>query len=114
MTGLELLKAPASTVGELADVISQPCPPAVPEECDRVSCRECWLTWLITGEAHKGKGPSDEQTALGEGGMHPNLKEHFEMYLRQQRRIRVETSKMLNDLHGSHSPSQKPGLDNAR
>ena len=62
MTGLELLKAPEATAGEIADIISAPCPPTIPAHCDGVSCRECWLTWL-TGEPIKEKGPSDEQTA---------------------------------------------------
>ena len=62
MTGLELLKAPEATAGEIADIISAPCPPTIPAHCDGVSCRECWLTWL-TGELIKEKGPSDEQTA---------------------------------------------------
>ena len=46
MTGLELLKAPEATAGEIADIISAPCPPTIPAHCDGVSCRECWLTWL--------------------------------------------------------------------
>lgn len=62
MTGLELLKAPEATAGEIADIISAPCPPTIPAHCDGVSCRECWLTWL-TGEPPEEKGPSDEQTA---------------------------------------------------
>ena len=45
MTGLELLKAPEATAGEIADIISAPCPPTIPAHCDGVSCRECWLTW---------------------------------------------------------------------
>ena len=45
MTGLELLKAPATTAEEIADIISAPCPPVVPTECDRLYCRECWLAW---------------------------------------------------------------------
>lgn len=44
MTGLELLKAPEATAGEIADIISAPCPPTIPAHCDGVSCRECWLT----------------------------------------------------------------------
>ena len=59
MTGLELLKAPGTTAEEIADIISAPCPPVVPTECDRLSCRECWLVWLTTGAAAKEKGPSD-------------------------------------------------------
>lgn len=73
MTGLELLKAPATTAEEIADIISAPCPPVVPTECDRLSCRECWLAWLTTGTAAKEKGPSDKQTAPDEDGLHPNF-----------------------------------------
>ncbi len=51
MTGLEFLKAPDTTAGEIADIISQPCPPIVPENCDAISCRDCWLAWLTTGSA---------------------------------------------------------------
>lgn len=66
MTGLEFLRASGTTVEEIADVISSPCPPVIPEKCDRLSCRECWIAWLTTGEPPKAKGPSDEQTAPGE------------------------------------------------
>lgn len=52
MTGLELLKAPEATAGEIADIISAPCPPIIPAHCDGVSCRACWLSWL-TGEPIK-------------------------------------------------------------
>ena len=60
MTGLELLKAPEATAGEIADIISAPCPPTIPAHCDGVSCRECWLTWL-TGEPIKEKEPPDKR-----------------------------------------------------
>lgn len=63
MTGLEIIKASTTTAGEIADIISKPCPPVIPETCDRLSCRECWLAWLVTGEPPEEKGPSDEQTA---------------------------------------------------
>lgn len=62
MTGLELLKAPEATAGEIADIISAPCPPIIPAHCDGVSCRACWLAWL-TGEPLKGKEPPDKRTA---------------------------------------------------
>lgn len=65
MTGLELIKAPTTTAGEIADIISEHCPPVVPPDCDHLSCRECWLAWLVNGEPPKEKGPSDEQTAQG-------------------------------------------------
>lgn len=51
MTGLEIFKAPGTTAEEIADIVSNPCPPIVPETCDHISCRDCWLAWLKTGEA---------------------------------------------------------------
>lgn len=69
MTGLELLKAPEATAGEIADIISAPCPPVIPAHCDGVSCRACWLAWL-TGEPLKGKEPPDKRTALDGKGLH--------------------------------------------
>ena len=72
MTGLELLKAPEATAGEIADIISAPCPPTIPAHCDGVSCRECWLTWL-TGK----------RTAPDEEGLHPNLV----AFLRQRKHL---------------------------
>ena len=82
MTGLELLKAPESTAGEIADIISAPCPPTIPAHCDGVSCRECWLTWL-TGEPIKEKEPPDKRTAPDEEGLHPNLV----AFLRQRKHL---------------------------
>lgn len=94
MTGLELLKAPSTTAGEIADIISGHCPPVVPTECDRLSCRECWLSWLTTGEPPKATGPSDKRTAPGEEGMHPNLAEH----LQREKRIQREARQILSHL----------------
>lgn len=91
MTGLEIIKSLGTTAGEIADIISKPCPPVIPETCDRLSCRECWLAWLVTGEPPKEKGPSDEQTAPDEEGLHPNLIEHF----RRERRFTREMLKSL-------------------
>ena len=91
MTGLEIIKAPDATAGEIADIVSSSCPPVGPVECDHISCRECWLAWLVTGEPPKEKGPSDEQTAPGEEGLHPNLTEHF----RKQQRIAKEIIRNL-------------------
>ena len=82
MTGLELLKAPEATAGEIADIISAPCPPTIPAHCDGVSCRECWLTWL-TGEPIKEKEPPDKRTAPDEEGLHPNLV----AFLRQRKHL---------------------------
>lgn len=94
MTGLEIIKAPTATAEEIAGIISEHCPPVVPGDCDRLSCRECWLSWLTTGEPPKEKGPSDEQTAPGEEGMHPNLAEH----LRREKRIQREVRQILSHL----------------
>lgn len=73
MTGIELFKAPGTTAEEIADIIFEHCPPVRPTECDHLACRECWLSWLTTGEPPKTEGPSDKQTAPDEEGLHPNL-----------------------------------------
>jgi len=67
MTGLELLKSSETTAGEIADIVSRPCPPIAPTECDRISCRFCWLRWLTEEQTGKETGPSDKQTAPCEG-----------------------------------------------
>lgn len=65
MTGLEFLKAPDTTAGEIADIISQPCPPIVPAHCDNISCRDCWLAWLTTGKpAHEENEPEAENADI--------------------------------------------------
>lgn len=51
MTGLEFLRGPERTAEEIAAVISNSCPPVIPANCDKVSCGECWLAWLMTGES---------------------------------------------------------------
>lgn len=86
MTGLELLKAPSTTAGEIADIISEHCPSVRPTECDRLACRKCWFSWLTTGEPPKAAGPSDKQTAPDEEGLHPNL---VEMYAKARREARL-------------------------
>lgn len=98
MTGLELLKAPETTAGEIADIISAHCPPVAPTECDRLSCRECWLSWLTTGEPPKAKGPSDKQTAPGEEGMHPNLAELYRRHFHREKRVQQEAEATLHSL----------------
>ena len=104
MTGLELMKAPGTTAEEIADIISAPCPPVVPTECDQLSCRECWLAWLTTGTAAKEKGPSDKQTAPDEEGLHPNLIE----YLRREKKVQCQDGLILNRFAHRGSGSQCP------
>ena len=84
MTGLELLRTTDTTVEEIADIISEHCPPVTPGSCDQLSCRACWLAWLTAGEPPKEKGPSDKRTAPGEEGLHPNLTEYLRMERRTQ------------------------------
>lgn len=63
MTGLELLKAPSTTAGEIADIISKSCPPELPVSCDDISCRDCWLAWLTgAGLPEKTEPPSEQAT----------------------------------------------------
>jgi hypothetical protein len=50
MTGLEFLMAAGRTPEEMADVLSDSCPPLSTVECDHVSCRDCWLSWLVSGK----------------------------------------------------------------
>lgn len=86
MTGLEIIRAPGTTVEQIADIVAEHCPPVTPEHCDKLSCRECWLAWLATGEPPKEKGPSDKQMAPDEEGLHPNL---VEMYAKAHRRAQL-------------------------
>lgn len=63
MTGIELFKKSSTTAGEIADIVSQPCLPETPPECETISCRECWRAWLVTGNTAREKESSNEQTA---------------------------------------------------
>ncbi len=51
-TGLEILKAPGTTAGEIAAILGKSHPPFEKGEvqCDLVTCEECWLAWLTTGK----------------------------------------------------------------
>lgn len=62
MTGLEIIRAPGTTAEQIADIIAEHCPPITPENCDKLSCRGCWLTWLTTSEAGQKAGTSAEPT----------------------------------------------------
>lgn len=65
MTGLELLKAPGTTAGEIADIISKSCPPEIPVDCDDIFCRDCWLAWLTgSGLPEKTEPPTEQATPL--------------------------------------------------
>lgn len=54
-TGLEIIKAPDATAGELAKILAAGHPPFELSQserkvfCDSVSCEQCWLSWLTTG-----------------------------------------------------------------
>ena len=50
--GIQLVKSPYTTVGELAELLCDSCPPfrtAGTPDCIGVSCRDCWAAWLSTG-----------------------------------------------------------------
>lgn len=61
--GIEILKRPDITAGEMADLISGCCPPYADGvalvHCDVVSCRACWLAWLTTGKSPTYKEGGD-------------------------------------------------------
>lgn len=103
MTGLELLKSPNTSVGEIADIVSAQCPPVVPTNCDCLSCRECWIAWLTTGEAPKEKGPSDKRTTQSEDEMHPNLRELYERHFRKEKLVQKEAEITLHRLRARSS-----------
>lgn len=58
--GIQIIKQPAITAGELADLLAGSCPPFCCEDstvhCDVTSCRDCWLAWLETGRPPKEGG----------------------------------------------------------
>lgn len=62
MTGLEIIRAPGTTAEQIADIIAEHCPPIAPKNCDHISCRECWLAWLATGEPPKSDTENTEAT----------------------------------------------------
>lgn len=52
-TGLEIIKAPDTTAGEIAAIIGKGHPPfedGGQVACDLVTCEQCWLAWLTTGK----------------------------------------------------------------
>lgn len=54
MTGMEFLRS--STPEEIAEVIAFGHPPFCEGnevECDRTTCKLCWLAWLTTGQKPK-------------------------------------------------------------
>lgn len=63
MTGLEIIRAPGTTVEQIVDILAEHCPPITPENCDHISCRECWLAWLTTGGPPKKMDSSGQPAA---------------------------------------------------
>lgn len=54
----EMLKTPDASVEQLADIFWKghpPFPSGVKADCSHITCRECWLAWLTTGEPPKKK-----------------------------------------------------------
>ena len=77
MTGLEIIRAPGTTVEQIADIVAEHCPPVTPEHCDKLSCRECWLAWLTTGRAPEGKGAVRQTDGPGRGRAAPQPRRAF-------------------------------------
>lgn len=54
--GLQIIKSPYATAGDLAELLSGSCPPfrgSGEVDCRNVSCRDCWAAWLTTGKPAK-------------------------------------------------------------
>lgn len=67
VTGLEIIKASTTTAAEIADIISKPCPPVIPETCEPALLPGVLAGVAGHGRAAEEKGPVDEQTARAEG-----------------------------------------------
>ena len=60
--GLQIIKSPYATAGELADLLSGACPPfrtSGEVDCRNVHCRDCWASWLTTGKPPKFDGKEE-------------------------------------------------------
>lgn len=57
--GIQIVKRPDVTAGELAELLSGACPPFTsecePVHCHATNCRDCWLAWLATGKPANNK-----------------------------------------------------------
>lgn len=61
MTGLDIIRNPATTVDQIADIFASGCPPVVSGECRGRQCHECWLAWLTAREV-PGEGREHDKT----------------------------------------------------
>lgn len=63
--GIEIIKQPDISAGELANLLSGHCPPYAKGvgfvHCDDHSCRACWLSWLTTGNKPPAKDSSGQK-----------------------------------------------------
>lgn len=73
MTGLEIIRAPGTTVDQIADIIAEHCPPVTHEHCDERSCRECWLEWMASDKSEQQAHPPPKVGA--EPCSHPRMME---------------------------------------
>ncbi len=62
--GLQIIKSPYATAGELSELLSGSCPPFAEGcgdvSCRDTSCRDCWLAWLTTGRP-KNEGKEENR-----------------------------------------------------
>lgn len=102
MTGLEIIRAPGTTAEQIADIIAEHCPPVTPEHCDKLSCRECWLAWLATGEAGQNAGTPEEPASLTDEVAHELSRAEAALertvQIIQTALVAEEQKKLLNDL----------------
>lgn len=61
MTGLDIIRNPATTADQIADIFASGCPPIVSGECRGRQCHECWLAWLTAREV-PGEGREHDKT----------------------------------------------------
>lgn len=103
MTGIEFFKKPSTVAGEIANIVSQPCPPVTSNECEHISCRECWLAWLTTGESAKEKEPPGKQTAPCSEKILLNLEENFKNQKWVNKLLREVSDYISETSHGRTS-----------
>lgn len=53
-TGLQILRDKNKTAEEIAELLAWACPPGGEKvDCDHITCKNCWLYWLQTGNVKK-------------------------------------------------------------
>ena len=61
MTGLEIIRAPGTTVEQIADIVAEHCPPVTPEHCDKLSRRKMGRPTSRRPRTRKGCTPTSSR-----------------------------------------------------